>query len=729
MPAPVRPQQSNALGLAPIDPLRLLKRYWLWLVIAALVGAVVGFVANAILARVAPQWRTEVYYQVSAPMQDPTQGIALGQDKDEMERFLLTQANVLTSDKILRAALVNSADVFTVQTQWGQNNVVDDSGGVNVGRGLRELKRIASSNVMTGTNLVRLAVTTNQAEDSAQIAKAIHESYWTDWRALTQSQTVESREPILQAINALQQQRQRLEQQRETLLQGTRIDDLRSNQGSAADQEISALQPQVSRAAEEIARLTTLVRQYEAMAAGPGGTVSFPDELRDLVERDPVVIESKQRVTNVRNEIQANTQLGPDHPFNRTLARRLESAESELAAQRETQLRKLFDSELDRSRRGLEASQQVLSEQGRKLEAAVARKQEIARTLALYDQIIADRERVQAEIDRNNQALAAINATSGISNQLASRVDRIRVLVPPQRPDEMAFPQLKIMLPIGIALVVGLTAAFLIGRELLDQRIKGPSDILTIPRVRLLGVIPTADADASRPTPETAFAQSPTGALADAYRQIRAPLLKRMAQAGHKSLLVVAGSPGAGATSVVSNIGMASAASDQRVLLIDANFRKPALHRIFKLAESPGLGEVLNRKITLEQAIQQTNTPNLHLLAAGQAANRALPERLATDLMAQVLAEAGTRYDLIIIDSCPATIAGDAFALANRVDTSVLVVRAKNEKRGLIARLRDQLSDSRGEFAGVIVNGVEAMRSGYMKKNIEAAREYSSTSA
>ena len=72
-------------------------------------------------------------------------------------------------------------------------------------------------------------------------------------------------------------------------------------------------------------------------------------------------------------------------------------------------------------------------------------------------------------------------------------------------------------------------------------------------------------------------------------------------------------------------------------------------------------------------------------------------------------------------------VAGDGLALANKVDATIMVLRAMSEKRGLVARIRDQLTDSRSEFLGVVVNAVRASAGGYMRQNIKAAYEYQST--
>ena len=114
---------------------------------------------------------------------------------------------------------------------------------------------------------------------------------------------------------------------------------------------------------------------------------------------------------------------------------------------------------------------------------------------------------------------------------------------------------------------------------------------------------------------------------------------------------------------------------------------------------------------------------NLDLLSAGTAEQRVF-EHLATEHMSRLLAEAGATYDLILVDVAPAVVAGDAAALANRVDASILVVRALSEKRGLVARLRSTLTDARAQFFGVVVNGVRSSAGGYFKHNIKATHAY-----
>jgi Mrp family chromosome partitioning ATPase len=145
---------------------------------------------------------------------------------------------------------------------------------------------------------------------------------------------------------------------------------------------------------------------------------------------------------------------------------------------------------------------------------------------------------------------------------------------------------------------------------------------------------------------------------------------------------------------------------------------------VFKASEGPGLGDILAGTTSLEQAIQNTSNDQLKIVSAGSASSRAIPERLAGEAMSRLLLEASTRFDIILVDVPPAVVSGDGYALANKCDASVIVCRAMVEKRGLLARVRNQLGESRAEFLGVVVNAVRASAGGYFKRNIKATHAY-----
>jgi capsular exopolysaccharide synthesis family protein len=189
-------------------------------------------------------------------------------------------------------------------------------------------------------------------------------------------------------------------------------------------------------------------------------------------------------------------------------------------------------------------------------------------------------------------------------------------------------------------------------------------------------------------------------------------------------VLVAGCMPSSGSTSVAANLALACAASGKNVLLIDGNFRRPAMHRVFGVSEGPGLGDVLAGEVTLDAAAQSLkDVPTMKVLTAGTAAKRVY-EALASDKLSEVLSQARTKFDCVFVDVAPAVVSGDAVSVANRTDASILVARTFNEKRGMIARVKNELSEARGEFFGVIVNGVKSAAGGYLRGNIKASHEY-----
>src|SRR5262249_33769489 len=153
--------------------------------------------------------------------------------------------------------------------------------------------------------------------------------------------------------------------------------------------------------------------------------------------------------------------------------------------------------------------------------------------------------------------------------------------------------------------------------EVVDQRVKSPADVAMVPRTKVLGMVPHAAEDPGAPARgETVYRDAPGGIMAEHFRQLRAAVLKRVHAGGDKALLVLSGQPGSGSTTVVCNLAQALASAEQRVLVVDANFRRPGVHRTFGLPEGPGLADVLSGAKSLSECVQKTDEPRLSILTA-----------------------------------------------------------------------------------------------------------------
>lgn len=716
-PAPGVPALAAQAG--SIDPLKLLNKYKWLLVGSAVAGAVLGVGAHFILRVVAPEYRPIVLFSCLPPQESADGKGSNTVSPQEMDRFMQTQVRIMTSDTVI-GRVSEDQQLQSKAPNWvKQFMVVDRATGLprpDYAAIAKELKDIVGARVVPQTNLIELSVRDRDPLDATEILSLVRHKYSAVLSEQGSSLSGDRVDSLRKAITRIDDEVLTLSTRRESMIREKGLDSL--------SEHASATNAQLAKTNEDLQDIQTTLqaalKQAEQMRNARNAGIYSPEMLAEI-ERDPAVMDVQSTISKLETSRQMllTRGVGLDHRSLRIIDANLDGARQELNRVKSERLAKMADGQLDKIQKGIEqlrAQEQELLEKQAELKR---RLNDITRTqaeLADIDNQIKGQLAIKAETAANLQNLLSLQNTPSYN--------RVVLLQAEKTPTEMSFPRLKLMIPAGIIVCVGLVGGIVLLREVVDQRIKGPSDITIIPRTKLLGWVPDAAEDPSgQGATETAFRDRPRGIVAESFRQIRGSISKRIQEADHKTILVLAGMPGSGATSVLANLAFAFAAADKRVLIVDANFRRPSLHRVMGLQESPGLADVLTRSAELSDVVQATSTPNLDLLSAGSKEHRVY-ERLATEAMGEVLAKLRMMYDLVLIDCAPAIVAGDGVALAHRCDASMLVVRALAEKRGMVARVKADLSDGRGEFLGVIVNAVRSASGGYMKGNIRAAHEY-----
>lgn len=716
---PQRPAANSAPaptgGFGAVDPLKLLQKHKWLLAGAAVVGGVVGVAANIVWMRTYPVWKPTVIFNITGkPGTDATGEVV--QSQEEMNRFMATQARRMISDTVLQK-VAKTPELQNKAPKWCAPFMVN--GTFNNEEALEELRKDVSARVLAQTTLIEMGVSFRDKIEATDILKIARTKYLEvleeEGRRDRDNRTLSLRESIERADQNIQIQYRR----RKTIVETNKIESIRSAV-EAAQSEIRSTTDELTNVQLAIDALRKQRDNMEAQFNSASG-ITYSDEMRGEVDRDPLILDLKQRISNIQAGQQAllNSGKTTEHRTYQRYESQLRATQDTIEVERSKLLKQRFESQLD----GIRSEIQQREAQEARL---LATKQELTQrstTLASLDGELTDIETtIKALLEskaQNEQDLSRVKMIDTLNN-----ANRVVIMQDAMVPTDMAFPKLAFMLPLGILLTTGLVGGGVLVRELLDQRVKGPSDIAIMPRTRLLGWVPDAAEDPSgQGAVETAFRDRARGVVAESYRQIRASLAKRLESSGHRSLLVLAGMPGSGATTTVANLALAFAAAERKVLVVDANFRRPALNRVFGLPEGPGLGDVLGRTVELEAAVQATSTPGVEVLTAGTKESRVL-ERLGTGGMSSLLAAASAKYDLVLIDTAPAIVAGDGLALSQRCDATLLVVRAFGEKRGLVARIRNELSESRGEFLGVLVNSVRASAGGYLRGNFRATQEY-----
>ena len=292
-------------------------------------------------------------------------------------------------------------------------------------------------------------------------------------------------------------------------------------------------------------------------------------------------------------------------------------------------------------------------------------------------------------------------------------------------PEAPAFPKLYVTMAAAIALglMASLGIAFL--REFTDTSVRSPRDIQKIGQLNLLGMIPheADDPEAAQARLPLAIFEAPNSIIAEQFRQVRTRLQHSASLDTVRSLLITGTAPGDGKTTVACNLAAGLALNGRRILLVDANFRRPQVHSVMNLPNDIGFGDVLNSLDLFEGAVRPTEVPNLSVLVCGiKPANST--ELLESQLLIDFIERAPRRSTTVIFDSGPLLLVSETAALAPRVDGVVTVVRARGNSRGMLQRLRDQLRQLKAENLGVILNAVRSTSGGYYAPMIKSYYAY-----
>ncbi len=718
-PRSAPPGPAAAAGLS-IDPVKLLLKYKWLLIGTAIAGAVLGTVAHLVLIRVHPIYKAEAVFRALPPETDATVIAPTTIDQNAMELFMGTMVEQLTSEQTLRV-LVRDPRLVAEAPNW--TRPYTRGGSFDTVNALEDIRKIVRAGVIPNTYFFRVSASTNHRNDAAGIVRLIREIFMEQVRSESTRDINQRKQVTSDSIKASERALDDLNRRRERLVKDQRLDTL-DGQRSQTGESLKVVSFQLINLRQQVEAVkSSLQRDELQLQRGTG--IQYDDTLRFEVEQTPQILQLQQTLNAYESQLASMRQVGilPDHREFRLMQSAIDGTRQQIEQTRERLLRELFEARVDQFRSQLEQYQAMEADLLRQQEEYGNKMVELTRVVGEVSDIDRSIQTTIAMIAEQKMKEAELDAAASLSS-----VIRVEEVARETVPDIASFPKLYIMIPLGVILLTGLVTGTVLVLEILDQRVKGPSDLAALGRIPVLGLVPDAAEDPSQPEhPESVFRDIPGSVMAEHYRQIRTRVGKAMVKGGHKTLLVVGATPGSGATSVVSNLGSAMVSAGNRVLVIDANFRRPRLHAAFDAPESPGLADVLAGAMGFEEAVISKGV-GPDLLAAGTAKHR-MVEQLGSNRIETLLGDLRDRYDYVLIDVAPALVAGDAQSLANRCDASMLVARALHEKRGMVARLRNELAESRAEFLGAMVNAVRSSAGGYMRKNIRTQASYAADRA
>jgi succinoglycan biosynthesis transport protein ExoP len=311
------------------------------------------------------------------------------------------------------------------------------------------------------------------------------------------------------------------------------------------------------------------------------------------------------------------------------------------------------------------------------------------------------------------EKLKEAGVTAGLRSNNIRSVDKARV---PTHPSEPNVPR-NLMFALALGLSTGIGLAFLL--EGMDNTVRTPEQAQAISALPSLGMIPLGSKGAietatkrltvasSREAVELVTQSRPQSQMAESYRALRTSLLLTSLGGPPKVILVTSALPQEGKTTTSINTAIVLAQKGTRVLLIDADLRRPSIHKTLGMGPKTGLSNVLTGNATLQQAVVRSSLlPTLFVLAAGTPPPNPA-ELLASSNMKDILAELREEYDHIIVDTPPTLSVTDAVVMSTRADAVVLVIRSGQTTKQALRRARDLLMQVNARVAGVLLNAVD----------------------
>ena len=413
------------------------------------------------------------------------------------------------------------------------------------------------------------------------------------------------------------------------------------------------------------------------------------------VAQNPTIQDIKQQLANLNSEkAKLSQRYGANHPEMTKINNQIDSAAARLKAE----------------------TAKVLEAIGNEYRSAVAEEQNLSGSLEDQKRQAIDLNRKnitysilrrEAESERQvyNALLQQEKELRVVSNSRANNVqlmDEAEVPGGPYTPNHSRDWLMALVL--GLALGVGVAY----GVEYLDDTVKLPDDVTRRLKLPLLGLVPSVGSGKlpvlTGPVPHD---------FGEAFRSLRTSLVFTNGSPGNRTIAVTSTQPLEGKTTTACNLAVALALGGARVMLIDADMRRPGLHRTIGLPNEIGLSHVLTGQARVREAVQRTTEANLFVMTAGHVPPNP-SELLSSERMRQLIAnlEAGP-FDWVIIDTPPVLAVTDAVILAPHMSGLVFVIGAEMTRRAHAERAIQTIQGGKPNIIGAVLNRVDVNRNKY----------------
>ena len=592
--------------------------------------------------------------------------------------FLRTQFEILTSKPILNEVIHR----LNLQNEWGKDGKV-----LTRDVALKILRNSVSVFQQRDTSLIVINVKRDNPNEAADIANEIAQVY-RDSRLDLASKN--ARGAIDKIEESLTEQRQRVASAEENI-QKIREDLNIAVVGGEGQFDVGEVRMQQLEGDRLFAQREMVEKE---------GLLRILEDLndKDLLERasyitfDQFVMNTIQQIQDIEvNLSSVQADYGNNHPEVKRLRSQIVTLEETLK-KRLTALRNGLDTEYIIAKNNFESLDKVLASvrtdtiesQGAKFRPYRNALADLETERFIYNQLMAKhrQEIITLQIPRNP-------------------VDIIDVAEPNMQP---VSPNLflNVLMSIFVGLGAGVGLAYFI--EYLDTSVKNADDIENQLQLKVLGLVPQK----VRPLIE----EGPDSENAESYRVMKTNLSFTAKENVGMAYCVLSSGAGEGKSTTVFNLAYVAAQQGSKVLLVDADLRRPVQHTILGMSNRFGLTNVLLRDVPVEEAVKATSIPNLQFLPSGRLPRASLGV-LDPKKISELVNSLKSKYDIVLIDTPPIVGISDANIIAKEVDSSILVVQYRKYPLNMLRKAVSTLQAQSIEIAGAVLNNINVMHDDY----------------
>jgi succinoglycan biosynthesis transport protein ExoP len=432
-------------------------------------------------------------------------------------------------------------------------------------------------------------------------------------------------------------------------------------------------------------------------------------ELTKVLDSPLLESTAKELAAAEANEADIAARYGPRHP-------ELRQAQARTQAHRDT-----LQSEVKRLIEGERASLDALRKQETSLadeiEGIKAALLDQEKTAADYDALVAERDRAVEFYDKLSARLAEVSLTAQTQLNNVQIVDRA---LAPETPWKPNIPMSMIIATL-VGIVGGVALALL--REYVDDTITSQLDVAAHLKVPFLGLIPRLPEGIHSAEADLFTHYNPRSSVSEAVRGLRAMIEMNPSGPSPRRILVTSSVAREGKTSTTLRLGVSFAQMGRRVVILDADLRRPRLHKVFGADNRVGLSSFLVGVAGIQELPNATPVPNLYAIYSGEQTEHPA-ELMASNKMEDLLQGLESMFDVILLDTPPSVALSDAVTLSRRVDGIVLVVKEQSVSRAVVRQTLDMMHQVDANVLGVVLNNVDLQRGGSKYKYYYAYRDY-----